>query len=164
MRTSIMMPSRAFACFIAELQAGLCADCTTSAKARATDFCEFPAHPYTASVRVTRFRLLLAGLVVSLLAACDSASPPQNTPVPVETAAPSATAAAPLEPRAVPLSARNGVIVASVFRQGHWDIYAVSAQGELLKRYTFGEGDNRSPAWSPDGSQIAFASSREHNW
>lgn len=41
------------------------------------------------------------------------------------------------------------------------DIYTVNAEGDDLTRLTNVSAMNRSPAWSPDGTRIAFASSRD---
>jgi len=38
-----------------------------------------------------------------------------------------------------------------------WDIFVMQPDGSNLTRITNRDGDNRSPAWSPDGSRIAFA-------
>src|SRR5512135_2978237 len=83
---------------------------------------------------------------------------PQPTAIPE---IPTATPAVVATPQAEPL---RGNIVASVYRNWNWDIYILSPAGDLLKRLTFGEGENRAPSWSPDGSQIAFESNRHHNW
>ncbi len=41
--------------------------------------------------------------------------------------------------------------------QGRWDIWVVDADGRNARSLTQGqEGENRSPAWSPDGTHIAF--------
>jgi dipeptidyl aminopeptidase/acylaminoacyl peptidase len=58
----------------------------------------------------------------------------------------------------------TGAIVASVFRNNHWDLYVLNAQGQLQKRLTFGNGDSRAPSWSPDGARVAFESNRNNNW
>lgn len=41
------------------------------------------------------------------------------------------------------------------------EIYTVNAEGDDLTRLTNVSAMNRSPAWSPDGTRIAFASSRD---
>ncbi|NDJ78685.1 MAG: TIR domain-containing protein [Chloroflexi bacterium] len=44
---------------------------------------------------------------------------------------------------------------------GNSDIYLISPEGGEPRQLTFNEGPDMMPAWSPDGSQIAFASSRD---
>ncbi len=98
-----------------------------------------------------------------LLAACDVSSSEPITPMPSDISSVSTPVVGPIQPAPVPQD-EHGTMVASIYRDGHWDIYALSAPGELLRRYTFGEGDNRAPVWSPDGRRIAFESKRDHNW
>jgi TolB protein len=57
-----------------------------------------------------------------------------------------------------------GRIAFSAYRHHNWDIYTVSPDGSDLRRVTHDPAPDRSPAWSPDGTQIAFASRRNHNW
>ena len=44
-----------------------------------------------------------------------------------------------------------------------FDICAVNRNGTAFQRLTNGEGRNFDPAWSPDGTRIAFATSRYGN-
>jgi len=40
------------------------------------------------------------------------------------------------------------------------ELYLARADGSGIRRLTHNEADDRSPAWSPDGSEIAFVSDR----
>jgi TolB protein len=69
-----------------------------------------------------------------------------------------------IPPTPTPTPLPTGAIVASVYRNNHWDLYILNTQGQLQKRLTFGNGDSRAPAWSPDGTRVAFESRRNNNW
>ncbi|NDJ51668.1 MAG: hypothetical protein GYB68_01125 [Chloroflexi bacterium] len=89
-------------------------------------------------------------------------------PVPVEVSqetAPSAAQAppAPSAPGA-PFSVSAGSVVYSMVVGGQEELFALTAGQANPVRLTDSPGDDRHPAWSPDGRQIAFSSQRNGNW
>jgi Tol biopolymer transport system component len=72
----------------------------------------------------------------------------------------------------VPEWSPNGEKIAfASTRDGNWEIYVMGVDDALLaassvqtQRLTEHEGQDLSPVWSPDGSQIAFASNRDGDW
>jgi Tol biopolymer transport system component len=56
-----------------------------------------------------------------------------------------------------PAISRHGLIVFASDRGGDHDLYAMSAEVRSVTRLTHLPGDERAPAFSPDGSQVAFS-------
>jgi TolB protein len=57
-------------------------------------------------------------------------------------------------------SPRGDLIMFSRLAAGDYDIYTIKPDGTGLKRLTNSHGNDAHQAWSPDGEQIVFASSR----
>jgi Tol biopolymer transport system component len=55
----------------------------------------------------------------------------------------------------------NGKIAFQSNRDGNWEIYVMNADGSGQTRLTFNAAADTEPAWSPDGSKIAFVSTRD---
>ena len=62
-----------------------------------------------------------------------------------------------------PAAGPGGVVAATLNKDNDQEIYLFDRQGNIKKRLTQNPGIDISPAFSPDGRQIAFASSRGGN-
>ncbi len=58
---------------------------------------------------------------------------------------------------------REGLIAFYSNRDGNYKIYSIRPDGSDLKRLTFDPASDQTPAWSPDGTRIAFSSLRDGN-
>src|SRR5437667_141023 len=56
----------------------------------------------------------------------------------------------------------QGKIAFTSNRGGNVEIYVMNADGTGVTRLTDSVGPDEVPAWSPDGTQIAFASTRDY--
>ena len=95
-------------------------------------------------------RVLCICLVPLLLAACSGTTP---APTAAPTGVPAAASPAPSAP---PPAAARGKIAFVSTRDGNGEIYVMNADGSDPRRLTKNTRWDGSPAWSPDGTQIAY--------
>src|SRR5581483_4213871 len=57
----------------------------------------------------------------------------------------------------------NGKIAFTSDRDGRYQLYVMNADGTGQSRLTTDAGNDAGPAWSPDGTKIAFTSNRDGN-
>ena len=112
----------------------------------------------------TRILSIIGLLLLSLLSACKADSPESLafTPAPA-TQTPFAPEAEIL-PTPVIFSDFPGIFILALAEGAHTHLFAYSPIDQPMLRLTSGEWDDISPALSPDGEKIAFASNRSGYW
>ena len=90
---------------------------------------------------------------------CTSTPTATATNTPTNTATKTATATATPIP-SLALSSANKIVFVST-RDGNGEIYTMNADGTNLTRLTNNSAGDGSPVWSPDGTKIAFVSTRD---
>ena len=66
-----------------------------------------------------------------------------------------------MEPARPDFSPKGGLIAFQAYKGGTFHIWTMKPDGSDLAQLTGAEGEDEAPAWSPDGSKIAFASNRD---
>ena len=96
-------------------------------------------------------------LLAAILAGCSQPFA-TLTPTPTATLKPTETATP------LPIPGIQDVVLLSLEENGHAHLFFYVPQQLPLTRLTYGEWDDTSPALSPDGTQVAFASNRSGTW
>jgi TolB protein len=96
-------------------------------------------------------------LLAAILAGC---SQPLAAPTSTATWTPEPTGTA----TTTFLPGAQDVVLLSLEENGHANLFSYIPQQLPLTRLTFGEWDDTTPALSPDGTQVAFASNRDGTW
>jgi TolB protein len=94
----------------------------------------------------------------------DTPEPPTPTTTPTLTATPSATPEVALPTAETANLPDQGMVVLSLQEGAHAHLFAYQPESLPLTRITYGPWDDITPAVSPDGGQIAFASNRNGFW
>lgn len=120
--------------------------------------------------RSSRFLLLLLSLLLPLIGAagCGSGTPAATAPALPPPASASATPLQPAESAATITPPASGIfqnlLLLSLTEAGHAHLYLYSPAGLPLTRLTADAWDDISPALSPDGQWVAYASRRNGYW
>ena len=104
-------------------------------------------------------RLFLLTLLAATLVSCvQPLAAPTETPVASIVVQPTETATPTLAPEA------QDVVLLSLEENGYAHLFVYIPQQLPLTRLTYGLWDDVSPALSPDGTRVAFASNRDGAW
>ncbi len=102
-------------------------------------------------------------------ATCTATATLTRTATPTRT--PAATPTTPPTPTWTPTASptpqslpNNGLIAYSARIGNNWDIYAIAPGSQAQIRLTSDPAPDRDPAFSPDGTRLAFASRRDGYW
>src|SRR5690349_4980875 len=106
---------------------------------------------------VSRFSALIAILIMIVLMILGCSPQPTSTPETTITPNPTET-----EVEFVPATPRNSqeVVIFSFEEDGYAHLFMYAPDEMPLTRITYGDWDDITPAPSPDGERIAFASNR----
>ncbi len=97
-------------------------------------------------------------LLAATLTGCAGTLTPSTEVVTVPTALPSETVTP------IKLNEPQDVVLLSIEEGGYAHLFFYIPQQLPLTRLTYGQWDDTSPALSPDGAKVAFASNRDGSW
>lgn len=106
--------------------------------------------------RIPPLTMVVAVAAMLLLTACG------NAPVPSSPSPAPPTPNSPV-PSPTPLGG-GGLLAYQTSRDGNWEIYLLDLPSWKEYDLTQHPGEDRNPAWSPDGRYMAFESHRDGNW
>src|SRR6185503_6860606 len=114
--------------------------------------------PKTLLSRLPALTAILSLIILAVLG-CS----PQSTPTPETTTAPEPTAT---EVEFIPIPPRNSqdTVIFSFEEDGYAHLFMYIPEKVPLTRITSGDWDDITPASSPDGEKLAFASNRSGFW
>jgi TolB protein len=106
----------------------------------------------------TSRRLFPLILFATILVACSQSLSPTTEPLAVPSVPPTETVTP------IPLTEAQDIVLLSLEENGYAQLFFYIPQSSPLTRLTSGAWDDTSPALSPDGTRVAFASNRGGAW